>query len=73
MGLTMATEDSRNKAPPMPETLEELARDYEPCGASLRRKDASPLRPSPVLDAKDVLRIALAQLDIERAANDVPR
>lgn len=57
----------------MPETLEEIARDYEPCGASMRRKDASNEKPSPILDAKDVLRIALAQLDVERSANDTPR
>lgn len=57
----------------MPETLEEIARDYEPCGASMRRKDASNEKPSPILDAKDVLRIALAQLEVVHGAHNNPR
>lgn len=39
-------------------TLEELLQDYEPCGESLRRKDAGPTKPSPVLTAADVLKVA---------------
>lgn len=56
--------EGRLKAPPMPETLEEIARDYESCGAFMRRKDASNEKPSPILEAKDVLRIALAQMRV---------
>lgn len=45
----------------MPETIEEIARDYIACGGLIRRKDASPKSPSPVLSAMDVVQIALAQ------------
>ncbi len=49
-----------------PTTLEEIARDFVPCGmGTLRRKDASNAKPSCLLGAKDVLRIGLAQAERE--------
>lgn len=52
-------------------TLDELVRDYEPCGDALRRKDAGPTSPSPVLSAADVLRVAGRERDEKKALNDL--
>lgn len=42
-----------------PTSLAELRDEFEPCGGFLRRKGCTSERPSIVLDAADVLRLAL--------------
>lgn len=40
-------------------SLAELERDFEPCGGFLRRRGCTPKKPSVILTAADVLRMAL--------------
>lgn len=44
-------------------TIKELNEDYEMAWHFLRRKDASISKPSPLYDASDVLKIAVAEID----------
>lgn len=52
------------ESPPL--TIGELQKDWEQAGPFLRRRDASPKKPSPLLSIADVLGIAQKEIDDAR-------